>query len=98
MRELKIYSALYKPRLIAYCERVPFTAVTLTCAILAYVGGFTGIILALILYFSGITTIALLNRKDPFFFKILFRYLKSQEIYSSSAFYPGKPVRPNNKI
>lgn len=97
MRQIKLHKSIVKPKLIMGCERAPFMFVFIP-ALLLIVQGTTEVkIGGAIFFFVSIGIIAALNRKDPFFFKVLFRFLREQEFYPSSAAFPSRAVKPNNK-
>lgn len=97
MRQVKLHKSIVKPKLIVGCERIPFMLVFITSLLLLVEGKFTVKIIGGVFFFVGVGIIAFLNKKDPFFFKVLIRFLKEQEYYPSSASFPGRPVNPNNK-
>jgi type IV secretory pathway VirB3-like protein len=86
-----------KPKLIAGCERTPFMIIFITSLLLLVEGSFTVKIIGAIFFFVGVGIVALLNRYDPFFFKIIFNFLAEQEFYPASADHPSRPANPNNK-
>lgn len=97
MRQVKLHKSIVKPKLIVGCERAPFMVVFITSLLLLIEGTFTVKIVGAVIFFIGVGVIAFLNRKDPFFFKVLLRFLREQEYYPASAAFPGRPVNPNNK-
>lgn len=97
MRQIKLHKSIVKPKLIAGCERAPFMLVFTSSLLLLVEGTFTIKIFGAALFIIGVGIIAFLNKDDPFFFKVLFRFLYSQDFYSSSANFPSRPKNPNNK-
>lgn len=97
MRQVKLHKSIVKPKLIVGCERTPFMVVFITSLLLLVEGTFTVKIVGGVFFFVGVGIIAFLNRKDPFFFKVLLNFMREQEYYSASANFPGRPVNPNNK-
>lgn len=95
---IKLHKSIVKPKLIAGCERAPFFLVAMTSTLLLVEGTFTVKIFGVVLMFIGLGIIAFLNKSDPFFFKVLFRFLSNrQNYYSASASYPSRKKNPNNK-
>jgi type IV secretory pathway TrbD component len=97
MRQVKLHKSIIKPKLVMGCERGPFMVVFITSLLLLVEGSFSVKIAGAVFFFLSIGIIAFLNRKDPFFFKILFRFLREQEFYPASADFPSRPANPNNK-
>lgn len=97
MRQVKLHKSIVKPKLIMGCERAPFMVIFIVSLLLLVEGSFSvkiagGVFFA---FFTGL--IAFLNRKDPFFFVILRRFISQQPFYSASGDYPSRPANPNNK-
>ncbi len=97
MRQIKLHKSIVKPKLIAGCERTPFMLVFVSSLLLLVEGTFTVKIVGAAMFIIGVGIIAFLNKKDPFFFKVLFRFLGKQDFYSSSASFPSRPDNPKNK-
>lgn len=97
-REITLYRALWKPSLVMGCERLPFIIIMMISLLPIVQGTFMvkigGVIFFIV--FTGI--LSYLGKKDPFFMAILWRYLKYQDFYPSSAMCPGKKSNPNNSF
>ncbi len=78
------------------CERTPFIIITLSSLLLVIQGSFQVKIIGVIFFVVMTAIMAFLTNKDPFFFKILFRYLRYQNYYPSDAMWPGKNYCSNN--
>ena len=78
------------------CERAPFLFVALTSGLLIMEGGLWVKIAGVIYFAVMIALVALANARDPFFFHIIFRYIKYQDYYANNALFPGQAERPRN--
>lgn len=90
MRNITIHRSLWKPILWMGCERAPFMIIMISSALLVVEGGFIVKIVGVVYFVIMTGLLAYLNNKDPFFFKVLFRYLSYQDFYPSTAMWPGK--------
>lgn len=98
MRMMKLHKSIVKPKLIAGCERAPFLLVLMSSLMLIVEGTFGVKIFGVILFMIGVGIIAFFNKSDPFFFKVLGRFLShKQNFYSASASFPSRRKNPNNK-
>lgn len=96
MRTITIHRSLWKPILLMGCERTPFIFIMMSSLLLIVEGGFIVKIVGVV-YFAVLTGIlAYLTNKDPFFFKVLIRYLSYQDFYPSTAMWPGKNLYAKN--
>ena len=93
-----MHRSIWKPIMFMGCERTPFMIVAISSGLLIMNGGFIGKIVGVVYFIVAISIIALLNRKDPQFFQILYRYtfLYKQDFYANNALYPSKADRPKN--
>lgn len=96
MRRVAIHRSLWKPILFMGCERIPFLIVAVTSGLLILEGNTWLKIAGIIYALSAIGAMALLNAREPLFFKIVLRYLKYQNFYANNAVYPGQADAPNN--
>lgn len=93
-----IIPALWKPKLYMGCERVPWLIVAGLSATAAYISQtWLTRVLSIGLGFALITTIAIINRKEPYFFAIWWRYIKYQNYYPNVARRPSRPYKPSSK-
>jgi type IV secretory pathway TrbD component len=93
-----IIPALWKPKLTMGCERVPWLIVGMLSAIAAYVSQ-TWLTrgLSIAFGFTLISIIAYINKGEPHFFAIWWRYLKYQNYYPNVARLPSRPYKPSSK-
>jgi len=96
MRKVTLHRSLYKPILVMGCERAPFMIIMLSSLLLIVQGSFDIKILGIVFFILMTGIMAFLTAKDPYFFKILFRYLRYQDFYPSTAIWPSKSKHPNN--
>lgn len=95
MQRINLERSIWKPVLLMGCERVPFLAVALSSVALVMEGSLWVKIGGVIYFALAIAVIAWCNSKEPFFFRMCYRYLQYQDFYPSNALYPGKSDRPN---
>lgn len=96
MRKVTLHRSLWKPILVMGCERPPFIIIMMSSLLLVVQGSFQVKIIGIIFFVVMVAIMAFLTSKDPYFFKILFRYLHYQDYYPSSAMWPGKIDCPKN--
>ena len=96
MRKVTLHRSLWKPILVMGCERTPFIIIMMSSLLLVVQGSFQVKIIGVVFFAVMTAIMAFLTSKDPFFFKILFRYLRYQDYYPSSAMWPGKSDYPKN--
>ena len=96
MRRVPLYRSVWKPILYLGCERAPFLLIAISSALLIMEGSLWVKIGGIIYFAVMIGIFALINAKDPFIFKILWRYRLYQDFYPSHAMYPGKADDPKN--
>jgi len=96
MRRVPLYRSLWKPIMYMGCERVPFMVVLFSSALLVMQGGLWVKVGGVVYFFIMVGIMAIVNSRDPFSFKILWRYKSYQDFYPSNALYPGKKDRPIN--
>lgn len=96
MRKVTLHRSLYKPILVMGCERTPFIVIMMSSLLLIVQGSFEVKIIGVVFFAVMTGIMAFLTAKDPYFFKILFRYLRYQDFYLSDAIYPSKSFYPNN--
>lgn len=97
MRKVTLHRSLWKPILVMGCERAPFIVIMMSSLLLVVQGSFEVKIIGVVFFIMMTGIMAFLTNKDPFFFKILFRYLRYQDYYPATAMWPGKSDYPNNQ-
>ena len=96
MYKIPLYRSIWKPILFMGCERGPFLMVALSSGLLIMEGSFWLKIIGIVYFVVMVAIMAYCNSKDPFFFQILYRYLKYQNFYLNNALHPGSPDKPEN--
>lgn len=96
MRKITLHRSLYKPILVMGCERTPFLIIMMSSLLLVVQGSFDIKIIGVVFFIVMTGIMAFLTAKDPYFFKILFRYLRYQDFYPSDAMWPSKSSHSNN--
>lgn len=96
MRKVTLHRSLYKPILVMGCERAPFITIMMSSLLLIVQGSFEVKIIGIVFFIAMTGIMAFLTAKDPYFFRVLFRYLRYQDYYPASAMFPSKSYYPNN--
>lgn len=97
MRKVTLHRSLWKPILVMGCERTPFIIIMMSSLLLVVQGSFDIKIIGVVFFVVMTAIMAYLTNKDPFFFKILFRYLRYQDYYPATSMWPGKTDSTANK-
>jgi type IV secretory pathway TrbD component len=89
--------ALWKPQLLMGCERIPWIMAAMISGVIIMAAQtwalrISGLVFGLLLIFL----IRMINKKEPFAFKIAFRYGVFQKYYLNVAKYPSISYRLNN--
>lgn len=94
MQHIPLPKSIWKPKLLMGCEVLPFTLVAISSGIMVLQGGLWVKVFGVVYFVFLIAGMAYCNSRDPFFFRILFRYLKYQDFYANTALYPSKADKP----
>lgn len=87
-----LYKALWKPQLAGGIEFTPFIIIFIFSVFIGFIT--TSLILKIIGISFGVMLYGIcyqINKKEPYAFKIFFRYAKFQTFYLNIAKYPAKP-------
>lgn len=96
MRRVPLHRSLWKPIMFMGCERIPFMMIAISSALLIMEGGLWVKVAGVIYFLIMVGIMAIVNAREPFFFKIIWRYRYYQDFYPNSAMYPSKPDNPKN--
>ncbi len=97
MRKRALPKSLWQPKLYWGCELIPWVFAAMTSGII-FMAAQTWFIRIAALVFGLLLMwiIRLINKKEPWAFKIISRYTVFQKYYLNIAKFPSRPYRPNN--
>lgn len=103
MEDRQIYArfiipALWRPKLYMGCEKTPWLIVAVLSSIATYVSqDWITRSLSIVIGLGLIAGIAVINSKEPYFFRMWWRYMRFQSYYPNVAGYPGRIYKPSSK-